>query len=287
MSTHSLRYGLACLLLMMLCGCATVPRDPIALAAYRATDDPLEPMNRKVFAFNQGVDKALLKPVAKGYVHVLPARGRDGIRNFIKNLNEPVVLANNILQGQFKRAWMTTERFVLNSVVGVVGIMDFAGRHGLPRQIGDFGQTLYVWRFHAGPYLVVPIFGPTTPRDGIGSGVDILMDPFLLVIKHARYRGTVNVLKTALGGIDERARNLDVLDEVQHESVDFYAAMRSLYRQNREAELRNGGPPPLPKDEDLYSDPGADPAGSPDNPADNPADKPADAPQPTRSSPQG
>ena len=115
--------------LLMLVGCATVPKDPIALAAYRATDDPLEPMNRKVFAFNQGVDRAVLKPVAKGYVRVIPSKGRDGIRNFIKNLNEPVVFANNILQAQFKRAWMTTERFVLNSTVGVLGLMDFAGRH--------------------------------------------------------------------------------------------------------------------------------------------------------------
>jgi phospholipid-binding lipoprotein MlaA len=257
------RQSLIFFLLLTVCGCATVPRDPIALAAYRATDDPLEPLNRKVFAFNQGVDKAILKPVAKGYVRVIPASGRDGIRNFIKNLNEPVVFANNILQGQFKRALMTTERFVVNSTVGVVGVMDFAGRHGRPRQIGDFGQTLYVWKIHAGPYLVVPVFGPTTPRDGIGSGVDILLDPFFLLIRHAKYRGTAAILKTALGGIDTRARNLDVLDEVQHESVDFYAAMRSLYRQNRDAELRNGGPPPAPKDDDLYSDPGDTPQDTP------------------------
>jgi phospholipid-binding lipoprotein MlaA len=256
-------YGLTVLSLLAVCGCATVPRDPIALAAYRATGDPLEPMNRKIFAFNQGVDKVVLKPVAKGYVRVIPARGRDGIRNFIKNLNEPVVLANNILQGQFKRAWTTTERFVLNSTVGLVGVMDFAGRHGLARQIGDFGQTLYAWGVHAGPYLVVPVFGPTTPRDGIGEGVDILMDPFVYVIPHIKYRGTVNILKTALGGIDLRARNLDVLDEVQHESVDFYAAMRSLYRQNRQAELTNGAPPPAPKYDDLYSDPGDNPGNTP------------------------
>jgi phospholipid-binding lipoprotein MlaA len=167
---------------------------------------------------------------------------------------------------------MTSERFVLNSIVGVVGVMDFAGRHGLPRQIGDFGQTLYVWKVHAGPYLVVPVFGPTTPRDGIGSGIDILMDPFLLVVRHASYRGTANIIKTVLGGVDTRARNLDVLDEVQHESVDFYAAMRSLYRQNREAELRNGGPPRALGDDDLYSDPG---------------DTPPDTPPPGSASPQG
>lgn len=249
-------YGVTLLLLLTICGCATVPRDPAALATYRATNDPLEPLNRKVFAFNQGVDKVILKPVAKLYVKAIPSRGRDGIRNFIKNLNEPVVLANNLLQAEFKRAGTTASRFVLNSTIGILGIFDFAGRHGMERQIGDFGQTLFVWGVHDGPYLVIPVFGPTNPRDGIGEGVDLFMDPFFYMARRNHYRTAVNITKLALGGIDERARVLDVLDEVQRESVDFYAAMRSLYRQNRSADLRHGGPPPVPKEDDLYSDPG-------------------------------
>jgi phospholipid-binding lipoprotein MlaA len=252
-------YVITALLLLTACGCATVPRDPDALATYHATNDPLEPLNRKVFAFNQGVDKIILKPVAKLYVKVIPAFGRDGIRNFIKNLNEPVVLANNLLQAEFKRAGTTARRFVVNSTIGIVGVMDFAGRHGMERQIGDFGQTLYVWGVHEGPYLMIPVFGPSTPRDGIGSGVDLFMDPFFYLARRNKYRTAVNITKVTLGGVDERARNLDVLDEVQRESVDFYAAIRSLYRQNRAAELRHGGPPPVPKEDDLYSDPG-DPA---------------------------
>jgi phospholipid-binding lipoprotein MlaA len=248
--------GICVLLLLTVCGCATVPREPVALASYRALNDPLEPMNRKVFAFNQGVDKVILKPVARLYVKAIPAGGRDGIRNFIKNLNEPVVLANNLLQAEFKRAGTTACRFVINSTIGIAGVMDVAGRHGMERQVGDFGQTLYVWGVHDGPYLMLPVFGPTTPRDGFGEGIDLFMDPFFYVARHNRYRTAVNLTKLLLGGIDERARNLDVLDEVQRESVDFYAAMRSLYRQNRSAELRHGGPPPVPKEDDLYSDPG-------------------------------
>jgi phospholipid-binding lipoprotein MlaA len=248
--------GVTVIGLVAVSGCATVPRDPIALAAFKATNDPLEPLNRKTFEFNQGIDRIILKPVAKAYVRVIPAAGRDGIRNFIKNLHEPVVLANNILQGEFKRAGTTAGRFVLNSTIGVAGVMDFAGRHGLERQSGDFGQTLYVWGVHEGPYLVLPVMGPTNPRDGIGSGVDIFMDPFLYLARRNQYRTAVNITETALSGIDLRSRNIDTLDEIQREAVDFYAAMRSLYRQNRSAELRHGGPPPAPKEDDLYSDPG-------------------------------
>ncbi|MGH8230577.1 MAG: MlaA family lipoprotein [Steroidobacteraceae bacterium] len=246
----------ATVLLAAVCGCATVPRDPAALATYKANDDPLEPLNRKTFAFNQGVDRLLLKPLAKGYVRAIPSKGRDGISNFMRNLHEPVVLVNNVLQGKFRRAGTTTGRFVLNSTLGVLGVMDFAGRHGLARQSGDFGQTLYVWGIGEGFYLVVPVFGPTSPRDGIGSGVDIFLDPFLYLARRTKYRTAIDFTRLLINGIDERARNLDVLDELQRESVDFYAAMRSLYRQNRMAELHNGVAPPPQKIDDLYGDPG-------------------------------
>jgi phospholipid-binding lipoprotein MlaA len=246
--------------LLAVSACATVPREPTALATFRANNDPLEPLNRKTFAFNQGVDRYFLKPIAKAYVRVIPAGGRDGVSNFIANLHEPVVLVNNILQFKFKRAGTTAGRFVLNSTLGVAGIVDFAGKHGLKRQFGDFGQTLFVWGVHEGPYLVIPIFGPTSPRDGIGDGVDILLDPFVYLTQHGQYRSAISLSRLVVGGIDLRARNLDVLDELQRESVDFYAAMRSLYRQNRTAELHNGVVPPAPKLQDIYSDPGDSPS---------------------------
>jgi phospholipid-binding lipoprotein MlaA len=260
---------LAAVSLLAASGCATVPKnDPIAYATYKANNDPLEPLNRKTFAFNQGFDRYVLKPAAKGYVHVLPSRVRDGVRNFLNNLDEPLVFANNVLQFKFKRAGTTASRFAVNSTVGILGFRDYAGRHGMPRQIGDFGQTLYVWHVGSGPYLVVPVFGPTTPRDGIGQGIDIWIDPLFWVTDHIRYRSTIDTIRLVLTGIDERAQNLDVLDELQHESVDFYAAMRSLWRQNRQAELNNGTPPtPTPtKVEDLYADPGADPGTDPAKP---------------------
>lgn len=263
MRPRALLCALGLLVALALPGCATVPHDPVALATYRANADPLEPLNRKTFAFNQGVDKYFIKPIAKGYVKVIPAPARNGISNVIVNLHEPVVFANNLLQFQFKRAGTTAGRFVLNSTVGILGFVDFAGKHGLKKQTGDFGQTLWAWGVHEGPYLVIPIFGPTSPRDGIGSGVDILMDPFIYIARHDQYRTAISYSRLIVGGIDLRSRNLDILDELQRESVDFYAAMRSLYRQNRVAELRNGVAPPQPKVEDLYSDPGdPDPPGN-------------------------
>ena len=246
-----------CAVLLVLAGCATVPRDPAALGAFKATNDPLEPLNRKTFAFNQGVDRFLLKPIAKAYVWLIPHAGRDGIRNFINNLHEPIILVNNLLQAEFRRAGTTVGRFVLNSTIGVAGLMDFAGRHGLEKQSGDFGQTLYVWGVHEGPYLVLPVMGPSNPRDGFGIGADLFLNPFLWLVPRFKYKTSLSVSEAAIGGIDERSRNLDTLDEIQREAVDFYASMRSLYRQNRAAELRHGGPPPTPKAEDLYDDPGA------------------------------
>jgi phospholipid-binding lipoprotein MlaA len=246
---------LYCAVLMVAAGCATVPREPAAYAAFKATNDPLEPLNRKTFAFNQGLDRALLKPIAKAYVRAIPDRGRDGIRNFVNNLHEPLVMVNNLLQGEFRRAGTTAGRFVLNSTAGLAGIMDVAGRHGLARQSGDFGQTLYVWGVHDGPYLVLPVMGPSNPRDGFGMGADLFLNPFVWLTPHYRYQTSFSVAQATVGGIDERARNLDTLDEIQREAVDYYASMRSLYRQNRNAELRHGALPPTPAGDDLYSDP--------------------------------
>jgi phospholipid-binding lipoprotein MlaA len=250
-------------LLVLAGGCATVPRDPVALAAFKVTNDPLEPLNRKTFAFNQDVDRALLKPLAKAYIWAIPGRGRDAIRNFIRNLHEPIVLFNNLLQGQFKRAVTTAGRFVVNSTLGVAGFMDYAGSHGLALQHGDFGQTLYVWGVHDGPYLVLPVVGPSNPRDTVGMTADLFVNPFLWLAPHFEYEGSLSVAQAAVGGIDERSRNIDTLDEIQREAVDFYASMRSLYRQNRRAELQNGVLPPAPKGEDLYSDPDASPGAAP------------------------
>jgi phospholipid-binding lipoprotein MlaA len=285
-NARSLLIALGVVWLLGTAGCATVPKnDPVALAIYKANNDPFEPLNRKTFAFNQGVDRAVLKPVARVYTHILPSKVRDGIRNFMRNLDEPLTFTNNVLQFQFKRAGATAERFALNSTVGILGIMDFAGRHGLPRHVADFGQTLYAWHVGSGPYLVVPIFGPTTPRDGIGQGVDIFIDPLFYVARHNQHRAAIDFTRLLLTGIDERAQNLDVLDELKSESVDFYAAMRSLWRQNRQAELNNGTlPTPQPQtikvNDDIYADPGADPGAGSSPQSDLYQDPAAEPPKP-------
>jgi phospholipid-binding lipoprotein MlaA len=241
---------------LILCGCASVPTDPAARAEFKANNDPFEPLNRKIFAFNMGLDRVLIKPLAKGYRRAIPSQGRDAIRHLLDNLNEPLVFANNILQGRPKSAGVTVCRFLVNSTAGIGGLIEVAASHGLPKQFGDFGQTLWVWGFPDGPYIVIPVFGPSSPRNGIGTGVDSYFDPFRYAAREYDFGAPVVIGRLVIDGLDKRERNIEPLDEMQKESVDFYASLRSLYRQNRQAELEGkskAAPQPLP---DLYADPG-------------------------------
>ena len=238
-------------------GCAAVPSDPDARAAYREANDPLEPLNRKVFSFNLFLDRVLIKPVAKGYVRVVPRWGRDALKNFVFNLNEPLVLANNLLQGRLRRAGTTASRFVIDSSFGLGGLIDFAGLHGLRRETGDFGQTLHSWGVPEGPYLVLPVLGPSNPRDGIGLGVDSYINPYRFVVQANSFPTIIAYGPMIVGGIDERSRALDALDAIEKESVDYYASLRSYFRQNRVAILAGDGAPPAPVEENIYEDPGA------------------------------
>jgi phospholipid-binding lipoprotein MlaA len=231
-------------------GCATPPSDPAARAEFEHTNDPFEPLNRKIFDVNQVLDRILIKPIAVTYQAAVPEDGRTAIRNFLSNLHEPVVFANNMLQGEFKRAHDTVGRFAMNSTLGVGGIFDLATKAGLEKQSGDFGQTLYSWGVPEGPYLFLPILGPSDPRDAIGYGVDSLADPYGWAIPGSTITNA-DYGRFAIGGVDLRAENIQTLDEVQRSAIDFYAELRSLYRQHRAAELRHGEPPPLPElDED-------------------------------------
>ena len=230
-------------------GCAAVPSDPAARAEFEAANDPWEPLNRRTFALNEFIDRHLLRPVVKVYVRVVPRPGRDAIRNFVSNLNEPVVFANNVLQGQLRRAGTTASRFVLDTTLGVGGLMDFAKNHGLPKQTGDLGQTFYVWGVHEGPYLVLPVFGPSNPRDAAGLGISYYFDPYRFVVEHNKVPTAVAYGPPILGGIDERARASDALDAIREDAVDYYASLRSFFRQNRAAQLRGNTPiaPPEPR----------------------------------------
>jgi phospholipid-binding lipoprotein MlaA len=236
------RYCLAVLLtaVVVLSGGAALAAQP------DDTDDPLESMNRKFFDFDLFLDRILVKPAAQAYVAVVPAPGRHAIRHVLDNMNEPIIFANNLLQGEFHRADITMGRFLLNSTFGLAGLFDLASHSGLPKQNGDFGQTLYVWGVGSGPYLFLPIIGPTNPRDAVGFGVDNVGDPVGVAFWTAGIRA-VNWGRAGTDNIDGRSQQLDTLDELQKNAIDFYAEIRSLARQRRAIELRHGEPGPYPK----------------------------------------
>jgi len=245
--------GLALIALMT--ACATPPSDPAARAEFDATNDPLEPMNREIFDFNQFLDRVLIKPVAQGYRTVVPEFGRNAIRNFLNNLGEPVIFANDVMQGEFKAAHDTVARFLINSTFGAGGTYDMAGQTGIERQSGDFGQTLFSWGIPSGPYLVLPIFGPSDPRDAAGMGVDGVMDPFGYLAGAYGAANSATIGRMAASGVDLRARNIETIDDLQRNAIDFYAEIRSLYRQHRASELRHGRPSPMPSLDSLEPEP--------------------------------
>ena len=248
------RLGALAGVVLAVSACATPPSDPVARAEFDRTNDPLEPTNRKILDFNLFLDRILIKPVAQGYRWAVPEFGRNRMRNFLDNLGEPVIFINDSLQGEFSRANTTAGRFLFNSTFGIGGLWDQASKIGMEKQTGDFGQTLYSWGVPDGPYLVLPILGPSNPRDAVGIGVDSYMDPFfwgLTVHYGATNSGLYRWIAT---GIDERSRNIETFDEIQKNAIDLYAQLRSLWRQHRAAELRHGEPAP-PEDEELYQDP--------------------------------
>ena len=219
-------------LTILLAGCATQDTS--------GANDPYEATNRKVFQFNQKLDNAVMKPIARTYVRVVPDPLRDGMHNFLVNLDMPITFANDILQGEFKRGTETVARVTVNTTLGVGGLIDVATKIGVPFHTEDFGQTLAVWGAGEGPYLVLPFVGPDPPRDAGGSLVDIAFDPLTYVDLREKFWWSAG--RSAAEVLDLRSRNLDTLDNIERQSIDFYASVRSLYRQNRENEIRNGAP---------------------------------------------
>ena len=207
------------------------------MAAFKEANDPYEPFNRAMFDFNLALDKAVLRPAASIYRDVLPEPVQNGVHNFLHNLRSPIIFGNDLLQGELDRAGSTLARFAINSTVGILGLYDFAAYVGIEKHNEDFGQTLAVWDVEQGPYLVLPIFGPSNPRDGVGKVADILIDPLTWLapfeFQMARTIGTA---------VNARARNFDQVNDLENNSLDFYSAVRSLYRQKRADEIRNGVP---------------------------------------------
>ena len=177
-------------------------------------------------------------------LEVVPDPLQTNVHNFLHNLRGPVIFANDLFQGELDRAGTTLLRFAMNSTFGILGINDFAAEVGIEKHGEDFGQTLATWEIESGPYLVLPIFGPSSPRHGVGLLADTLIDPFTWFTPFEFRLG--RTLGTA---VDKRARNFDQINDLEKNSLDFYSAVRSLYRQKRRDEIRNGAPTinsPLP-----------------------------------------
>jgi len=200
-------------------------------------NDPLEIPNRMFFAFNEALDFMIIRPVAVTYRYIVPTGVRNSVRNFLRNLRTPVILANDLLQGDLDRAEITFTRFFINSTIGLLGVFDIAAESGFAYHDEDFGQTIGTYGAGEGFYLVLPVLGPSSLRDGSGRIVDIFLDPLTYLAPQEFSLG-----RAAATGIDYRSRSIDELDSLRADSLDFYARIRSLYRQHRENEISNGAP---------------------------------------------
>jgi phospholipid-binding lipoprotein MlaA len=212
-------------LAVMLTGCAT-----------QANKDPLEGLNRGIYKFNDTADKAVIKPIAGAYKAVLPSPIRTGVNNFFENLGTVVTTINDLLQFKFSKAMDDAGRFVINSTVGILGVVDVASMDNVPKHHEDFGQTLGYWGVGNGPYLVLPFFGPSSVRDTTGLVVDtVAFDP-ISYIDDPRTRNQLRIVKF----IDKRAQYLPASDLLDDAALDPYAFMRDAYLQRRESQVRDG-----------------------------------------------
>ena len=219
-------------------GLAAVLAAPGIASAQEAQSDPWEGFNRDMFAVHESMDQAVLEPVARGYRAVTPRPVRRGVLNFLRNLRAPVIFVNDVLQGEVGRAGTTAARFGVNTTIGIAGVFDPATSMGLERHDEDFGQTLAVWGVDSGPYVFVPLLGPTTVRDGAGRLVDIALDP----LTWAEFDDVdkVRVGRTVLAGVATRELVLETVDDIRRDSLDPYVTIRTSYGLLRESAIQNG-----------------------------------------------
>jgi phospholipid-binding lipoprotein MlaA len=211
---------------------------PTAQAPDESTVDPYENMNRAIFDFNQGLDKAVLLPVANAYRTVVPPTARDMVHDFLQNLNSPIIFANDVLQAQPGLAAETAGRALINTTIGFGGLFDVAAKFGVPYHTNDLGITFATWGISSGPYLMLPVLGPSNPRDLVGDIGDSFGDPGNIVASN-HHLLWASFLRAGTSGIDERSRNIESLAEIERTSLDFYATIRSLARQRRAAQIRH------------------------------------------------
>lgn len=224
-------------------GCAS--NMPATAKEDRSAADPWEPMNRRINALNDNVDKVTLKPLAKAYEFAVPSLVRRGIGNFSANLQTPLHIVNNLLQGKIKRSLSETGRFVANSTFGIGGLIDIGGDMGMETYREDFGQTLAVWGVPDGPYVVLPLMGPSTLRDALVTPLNMAADP-LLYLEHDRTRRSIIFIRL----VDMR-EGLFAAEALIEDSFDRYLSIRESYLQNRKFLIYDGDPP---EDEDFYDD---------------------------------
>ena len=201
--------------------------------------DPLEPFNRGVYRFNESVDKAVLKPAARGYNAVVPPPVRGGVTNFFDNFRDVTTAVNNLLQAKFASAAKDIGRVAINSTVGILGVFDVASRLGLERHNEDFGQTLGVWGVKSGPYLVLPILGPSTVRDTVGLVGDYFTDPEFYLFQHSPESYVVGGVRI----VNVRANLLDSEKLFEAAAMDKYTFLRDAYLQRRRSLIYDGRPP--------------------------------------------
>jgi len=232
----------------LLAGCATAPGGDSGEAPVRAEHDPLEPLNRSLYAINDAVDRVTLKPIARGYKAVVPEFARRGVTNFSRNLFTPRSAVNNFLQGKPGPGFSELGRFIINTTLGIGGLIDIATAQGMPVYDEDFGQTLAVWGIPEGPYLFIPILGPNTLLDAASIPIDIASDP-LYHYDNSSVRDKVYVLRL----IDLRMRLLTA-ETLLEDSKDPYLTLRESYLQNRRFQVYDGSPPSTDEEDDLFEE---------------------------------
>lgn len=242
--TILLRITAASTLLITAACASTNPNTPAEVY------DPLENVNRATHSFNQGVDKALVRPFTAGYRAVVPEAPRQGIANAMRNLREPWTFVNDILQLKFLRAGKTLGRFVVNTTFGVGGLFKASDSMGIEYHSEDLGQTLAVWGVGDTPYIVLPFLGPSNGRDAIGFGAYVFADPVTIGISKLNEKG-MNLARTGVDALTLRERNFDTINGAL-DDPDSYELMRSAYRQYRRYEIFDGNPPE--EDSDIFDD---------------------------------
>jgi len=236
-SSKSLKSCCLILIISLLSACNTLSVNDDRKA--QVSNDPFQGFNRKIYSFNNGLDRAIIKPVSKGYDNALPGPIKKGVNNFFTNLGEPLNAVNNLLQGKFDRALGSTYRFVVNSTIGIVGLFDVAGHYDVQESSEDFGQTLAAWGVKPGPYVMLPILGPTNFRDGVGFFTENI-----LYFPNEEITDTTaqSLSLTILNVIDTRV-GLFGADDLLDQQLDPYAFLKVAYEENRLNSIYDGQPP--------------------------------------------